>query len=86
MIQAKVTHTPAPWTANDSKVFSSYNIEDGDFMICRVDGETYEVADANARLIAAAPELLEALEHLLTSSLEAQLKAKALIARVKGDL
>ena len=45
-------HTPGPWHIKDGKVFAA--------AICRVDGTPDGSAEANAQLIAAAPELLEA--------------------------
>lgn len=63
-------HTPGPWTLDDrgykyivSKSGNGYITRD----ICRLDGSTMAALaqEANARLIAAAPELLEALEELL---------------------
>lgn len=66
------THTPGPWRID-------YNGEDPEFAAPRIKGNSVEnVAfipayehpraemDANARLIAAAPELLEALRALLS--------------------
>lgn len=72
-------HTPGPWNvyesddgheirmgrANDSISYPSHCIVTYDHMIYPVDGEQYEEAEANARLIAAAPELLEALEGMV---------------------
>jgi hypothetical protein len=74
---SKAKHTPGPWRAIDypgaDKVFA------GDFHICDIRGwgyltavqklsdeEAIKVQDANARLIAAAPELLAALKGILT--------------------
>ena len=59
-------HTPGPWTT-DGK---ARNVSDtlfawvkmGDVGNIHVRGETVEQCEANARLIAAAPDLLEALE------------------------
>ena len=62
-----VKHTPGPWEIGDRN-------EAGDFYIARLDAPEYvaivtggpflasEITKANARLIAAAPALLEALE------------------------
>jgi hypothetical protein len=58
-------HTPAPWKVNeelDSYVISDCS-EEGLF-ISRV-WKHWHNSEANARLIAAAPELLEALENLM---------------------
>ena len=71
-------HTPGPWINNHQGA-----IEARDMVICRVmDGyttPTIKEAIANARLIAAAPELLEALKAL--SGLE--VKGHALIDRLQ---
>jgi len=59
-------HTPGPWTYQDSTqtVFSKH--EDHKFsLIAKIaTGEDRAEEDANALLIAAAPELLEALQKL----------------------
>lgn len=51
-------HTPGPWT-----VTKETRVQAGDIIFRQEHsvGKTYEELDANARLIAAAPELLEAL-------------------------
>ena len=67
-------HTKGPWSIR--KLFSGSKITSGNVEICWVDdalndltGETRKASkkemDANARLIAAAPEMLEALESLI---------------------
>jgi hypothetical protein len=64
--------TPGPWTFNDPWAgFSSITDADGKliFGIARGDPDETQpvpVCEANARLIAAAPELYEALNALLT--------------------
>lgn len=59
-------HTPGPWHfddhANRIETTAGRNILD---MIPRSEHFSTKERDANARLIAAAPELLEALEHFL---------------------
>ena len=50
-------HTPGPWEAQGATVYQI----DG-FGLCYLEGYR---AEADAYLIAAAPDLLEALEHLL---------------------
>lgn len=75
-------HTPGPWhifqsgayfgvdagsdsgMEKDDKTIIAYG-DDGDD-ITGVRGETYEEMVANAKLIAAAPELLEALQYLMS--------------------
>lgn len=65
-MEQKAAHTPGPWNCNRSSA-SGYDIvcsENSPTDVCvisRRDKTTGEI-DANARLIAAAPELLAALE------------------------
>src|SRR4051812_36082664 len=58
----RTAHTPGPWLAeaNDSSVFDSEGREVADCLTFPFSGE---VAEANARLIAAAPELYEVLRE-----------------------
>ena len=65
-------HTPGPWTVDWSD--DGPLIHTGDLMIASVSGSTEHIkvrgideqtTEANASLIAAAPDLLEALERLL---------------------
>lgn len=67
-------HTPGPWTLEDrgykfvvSKPGKGYITRD----VCRMDASTMSAfdQDANARLIAAAPDLLEALRHIANHDL-----------------
>lgn len=87
-----MNHTPGPWVASEMRVFR------GD-----IDGNTYiagtapadysggdtSEAKANARLIAAAPDLLAALEAVIANGHEsapglgAYLNARAAIAKAK---
>ena len=66
-MEQKAAHTPGPWNCNHSSA-SGYDIvcsENSPTDVCvisRRDKTTGEI-DANARLIAAAPELLAALER-----------------------
>lgn len=78
-------HTPGPWRANAE---FGYDIEtaDGHFQIATVRDESDDLlldrqyapipseADANARLIAAAPDLLQALKTARLYSLECQVQ------------
>lgn len=61
-------HTPAPWTAVDRRVFADRGGLDyllAIFASVAQDGFTnYEEDEANARIAAAAPELLVALQEL----------------------
>jgi hypothetical protein len=62
-------HTPGPWTTGDLfKDLPGYEIcEQGGIRIAEVDAEmvAHEQAVADAKLIAAAPDLLAALDELL---------------------
>lgn len=70
-------HTPGPWTHDpiwSNRVVMpdysyiwiiGYDSKGGPIHVARVDGPREEQCTANARLIAAAPELLEALKLLL---------------------
>lgn len=74
------THTPGPWAVSDHALDAKHTILDakrgnrvGRFAIAQlISGYTEDEAEANAHLIAAAPELLAALvemERLATSEL-----------------
>lgn len=70
-----MTHTPAQWG------FEKDSISDSFFEITTIEnGEKYAVAsvyggEANARLIACAPELLKALEEMISALSEQRIKA-----------
>jgi hypothetical protein len=56
-------HTPGPWTVGKSD--AGFSIYAGDLLIVDlVSGITDDEADANASLIGAAPDLLEALHQI----------------------
>lgn len=62
-------HTPGPWVMDDAQpgdLFRHVLHGNGDSFgyICRISTNGNANADADARLIAAAPELLEALQRL----------------------
>ncbi len=79
----ETTHTPGPWTYKDDfeLVVVPKNDPQAD-AICEITGNPSEQF-ANARLIAAAPELLEALTDLLyfsefgTAKIKEQMRNKA---------
>lgn len=95
----KIQHTPGPWQVNSGAVFT----ESGAPIANMVRDETATAAgiapwerDKNAHLIAAAPELLEALEGLAPLILEyfpiaeygegsTWAKARAAIKKAKGE-
>ncbi len=60
-------HTPGPWIVNESQedcLYGKVSIEtEGEYFIAQVDESINQAA--NARLIAAAPDLLDALQLLL---------------------
>ena len=74
-------HTPGPWCADDEGMYvfgksvGGCSMEEGEHMVAQIRGwghlryrgeaEAVEVQKANARLIAAAPDLLTALNDLL---------------------
>lgn len=86
-------HTPAPWTAREVRGLGfpgqvgwaiDYN-EDQEQVV------DYVYEEADARLISAAPELLEALEYVLEYTSEDDIKpeplaaARAAIAKARGN-
>ena len=88
------THTPGPWvvhpTAHHPAVRSVGTSDTGPRRICTVGSMNGNPVDKkNARLIAAAPELLAALQFVMTASGEqlstAFEQAQAAIAKATGD-
>lgn len=96
-------HTPGPWTATESGGLLfvidagdyDHKADTGFFVGTVTDGGKEEHA-ANARLIAAAPDLLEALESLVSSEWmvthswggdrdAVMAKARAAIAKARGE-
>lgn len=100
-----MTHTPGPWAftadmygLHNMRVFGAADARGNGIANCGYDerGE----CEANARLIAAAPELLAALQYLMSQTIEmdekygvalsegeheAALLARAAIAKAKGN-
>jgi hypothetical protein len=84
-------HTPGSWEIDDNYIISS--IDGIYYQICKLSGRG-DRTEANARLIAAAPELLAACEELLrvvyegdwhTEVQPALDKAKVAIAKARGE-
>jgi hypothetical protein len=84
------SHTPGPWHSGKSKVNHYVATRCGD-VVCRLEGSAISPIDArvaaDARLIAAAPDLLEALRSMLEDDDhdEAKRKARAAIAKATGE-
>jgi hypothetical protein len=86
------SHTPGPWHFDGESIYS----DAAEVIVSRpqyVGGANHNERTANARLIAAAPELLEALEALLDPSLSSDnpveleavfAKARAAVSEAKG--
>lgn len=81
--EPKPQHTPGPWSIERGSLYDAITCVDGD--ICTWDhrGRSDPPSTANARLLAAAPELLAALKNLVAffdvdpdSSLPEELKAQ----------
>ena len=86
---SKAKHTPGPWEVSNllRSYGSVYVRADRNFVRIYDEWKSEEMQLANARLIASAPELLEALQNLdanpeLTS---AWLQASAAIAKATGE-
>ena len=92
-------HTPGPWVMDDAQpgdLFRHVLHGNGDSFgyICRISTNGNANADADARLIAAAPELLEALQRLSAQcerlrmawqlESDAERTARAVIAKATG--
>lgn len=63
----KKTHTPGPWTPNGNYILSScknFHVA----LMTRSDADMADEWKANKNLIAAAPELLDALEGMLKAT------------------
>ena len=63
--QPKLEHTPGPWRIDQSYTYRVLNAEELNVADCDSARVPKLQAQANARLIAAAPELLEALQRIL---------------------
>ena len=91
-------HTPGPWTFTDDPEYNCFYVDAQNGAIGVADVVRLPVKDqglANARLIAAAPDLLDALQDLLWAvtgfgDFEAQYpeeyaKARIAIAKARGE-
>ena len=66
-------HTPGPWTLPTVTCPDHVYDSTGNVRICALEDRPWQEQDANARLIAAAPDLLAALQTLEALSAEAEL-------------
>lgn len=98
-----IKHTPGPWRVSSESpriIKKDYRAigSDAGFLIASTMGNdnsgfyaSEQEADANARLICAAPDLLESLEELLAATQHLEPcpatvdKARAAIAKAKGE-
>lgn len=97
-------HTPGPWqiaTGNRNREFNRWSVRSekhplgrgGVFPVANVNYTNHPMGQANARLITAAPELLEALQAIHDSApacwwslpIEQQQRIKAAIAKATGS-
>jgi len=86
-------HTPGPWSQYSDTLFYTINGSDNESVAeVRTMYRTKLEAMANARLIAAAPELLEALNAVIATAesvdldrVKALALAKSVIAKVTGN-
>lgn len=70
---SEIKHTPGPWKVVESGDNNGYYVRKdekdyylGETIICSEINQGYDVGKSDAKLIAAAPELLKALERLIT--------------------
>ena len=85
----KAQHTPGPWQQSARQPYSVIGTCARD--ICMILDSGSDIQKANARLIAAAPELLDALKALMSRDLDHRLhgfpeleKARAAIVKAEG--
>lgn len=93
----KTKHTPGPWAAHVNEITETYEVQApkapmGHSHICNTDSlnVSHDTKRANASLIAAAPEMLEALEYLVNEvrmdiSPARNVWILKLIAKAKGE-
>lgn len=86
--------TPGPWGLNETRYQVAYtvlrNITDsqGNFVVAAPAGDTFTSDRANANLIAAAPDMFEALEGAMREmpvTCSAYQDAKAALAKARGE-
>lgn len=58
-------HTPGPWRYQEESDAYTHIVRAGDRFLCQLQQDTTGEAEANGRLMAAAPDLADALEALV---------------------
>lgn len=58
-------HTPGPWAYQEESDAYTHIVRAGDRFLCQLSQDTSGESEANARLMAAAPDLLEALRMMV---------------------
>ena len=64
-MKTETKHTPGPWEATEMGVIAQVCTSHGNFYTCALIDPDNNEDKANAMLIAAAPEMLQALKHAL---------------------
>lgn len=75
-----MSHTPGPWTMVGREIFGNAFDQSARLICDRVRGGSPQAADANARLIAAAPEMLAVLKDII-----AQFESGAFVRSTESD-
>lgn len=83
-------HTPGPWYPDHFEGISIFHdVKDRRFPVCRIEPISEGEGEANAHLIAAAPDLLEACKRVLSEldyvSIGAEEDLRAAIAKAEGE-
>jgi hypothetical protein len=84
------SHTPGPWSVVETKGGARI-VDDADYTVAKIPWELHDIFDptstADALLIAAAPDMLSALEAVIEESKSPYLRARAraAIAKAKGE-
>ena len=81
-------HTPGPWIKIGTDIGSEERGQIATMSIMSLVNMKLSEREANARLIAAAPEMLDALEWIASLKTGGMIEAtaKALVAKAKGEL
>lgn len=83
--ESKAKHTAGPWSANEATItYTQFNITAKDSFIGEVGGglQSDDEIEANARLIAASPEMYETLREVYSASANGEANDKHLRKRI----